>query len=182
MIFKSDQRPNGQPGENRGVASTMQRPESLSTARLVGSDVHIVGDVTSDQEVQVDGTIEGSVKCPTVLVGEPGMVKGDVAGDTVVVRGTVDGRIQSRALSLASTSRVEGKVEVEESLAIDAGADFWGTIERHPAGSRKGKAAAAARRANGDVQELGGSEKAAPTASKAASDKSKGEAEKAGGG
>lgn len=182
MIFKSDQRPDGQPGESRGLASTSQRPESLPTAKLVGSDVHIVGDVTSDQEVQVDGTVEGSVKCPTVLVGEPGLVKGDVAGDTVVVRGTVEGRIQSRALSLSATSRVEGKVEVEESLAIDAGADFWGTIERHPLGSRKGKAAAAARRANGDVQELGGSEKPAAASAKPSSDKAKGEAEKAGGG
>ena len=131
MIFRNE-KSNGQqqPAVARSPVQPADIPQAIPTARLIGADVRIVGDVTGDHEIQVDGTVEGNVTCPVIVVGEPGYVKGNLKGDTVMIGGAVNGHIDTRSLALNATARVEGKVDVQDALTIEHGVDFRGIIER----------------------------------------------------
>jgi hypothetical protein len=73
--------------------------------------------------------IEGDVQAAEVLVGEKGRVTGMVAGQQVIVRGTVLGVVCAQTVALQSSCHVESDVH-HMSLAIEQGAHFHGNSRR----------------------------------------------------
>ena len=69
-----------------------------STEKLViGNGLRIIGDglkIIGRGALQVDGEIEGDVQGAEVIVGEKGKVTGMVAGQNVIIRGQVSGRLR----------------------------------------------------------------------------------------
>ena len=54
---------------------------------IIGEDLTIRGNVTSKGEIQVDGEIEGDIRCGSLLVGDKSRVTGGVVAEDIVVRG-----------------------------------------------------------------------------------------------
>jgi cytoskeletal protein CcmA (bactofilin family) len=96
---------------------------------ILASDLKIVGDLTSKGEIQVDGAVEGDIRCQVLVVGQNGMVTGEIIADTVRIHGTVTGQIRSRSVFLAATARMVGDI-AHESLAIEPGAFLEGHCGR----------------------------------------------------
>ncbi len=96
---------------------------------IVSADMRIIGDVISQGETQIDGTVDGNVKSGTVTVGNAGTVNGEINADTVHVSGTVTGKIRAKTVTLAKTARLKGDI-AHENLAIEAGAQFEGQVSR----------------------------------------------------
>ena len=104
-------------------ANTAQPSRMGAAPSLVSSDVTITGILQSDGDMQIDGRVEGDVRCVRLVVGEGGVIKGEVRAEAVTVRGRVDGSIRARELALAATARIEGDVlhhilEVEEGAVV----------------------------------------------------------------
>lgn len=97
------------------------------TPSLIGTDVKIVGNVSTTGELQLDGTVEGDLRCGSVTMGDTGKVIGSVVADKVIVRGGVKGEIKARSVRLESSARVEGDI-VHESLSVEAGAKLSGRM------------------------------------------------------
>ena len=72
------------------------RTRSLARAgpSIISADVKIIGHVSSQGELDINGTIEGDVRATALTIGETGAVKGEVIAESVVVRGTIEGRIR----------------------------------------------------------------------------------------
>lgn len=102
---------------------------------IIGADMRIVGEVISQGETQLEGTIEGNVKSGNVTVGNAGTVNGEISADTVHVSGTVTGKIRAKTVTLARSARVKGDI-AHESLAIEAGAQFEGQVSRLDQGDK----------------------------------------------
>ncbi len=100
-----------------------------SAPSLISADLRIVGDLHSDGEIQVDGTIDGDIRTLVLLVGETANIKGEIVADTVHVHGTVNGQIKARAVNLAKSARVIGDI-LHEDLSIEAGAFLEGHCKR----------------------------------------------------
>jgi cytoskeletal protein CcmA (bactofilin family) len=98
---------------------------------IVSSDVAITGILQSEGDIQIDGRVDGNVRCARLVVGESGVIIGEVEADTVTVRGRVEGSIRARALTLAATARVEGDV-LHRELEVESGAFIQGHF-RHSA-------------------------------------------------
>jgi cytoskeletal protein CcmA (bactofilin family) len=120
---------------NAGAANGAQRrpaaPESLEKS-VIGNDLRIIGQglkIIGRGVLQVDGEIEGDVQGAEVIVGEKGKVTGMVAGQQVIVRGTVSGVVCAKTVALQASSNVEGDVH-HMSLAIEQGAVFEGRSRR----------------------------------------------------
>ena len=96
---------------------------------IIGEDLTIRGNVTSKGEIQVDGEIEGDIRCGSVLLGDKSKVTGGVAAEDVVVRGHVVGSIRGLRITLQAQSHVEGDI-FHQSLAIEQGAYFEGKSRR----------------------------------------------------
>jgi cytoskeletal protein CcmA (bactofilin family) len=92
---------------------------------IIGEDLTIRGNVTSKGEVQVDGEIEGDIRCGSLLLGDRSRVTGGVAAEDIVVRGHLVGSIRGLRITLQAQSHVEGDI-FHESLAVEQGAYFEG--------------------------------------------------------
>ena len=113
MFSKSKKGPGNKP-----VAQVSRKPAAPS---IIGADITIVGDLSSEGEVQVDGFIDGDIRAKTLLIGESATVKGEIVGDSVHVYGKVNGQIKARAVTLAKSAHVVGNI-LHEKLSIEPGA------------------------------------------------------------
>ena len=108
------------------------RPVVKSTPpSIISADLRIVGDLSSDGEIQVDGAIDGDIRTRSLLVGETAHIKGEIVAESVHVHGTVNGQIKSKAVNLAKTAHVVGDI-LHEDLAIETGAFLEGHCKRLP--------------------------------------------------
>lgn len=115
-----DRKPERRPGEGgheRVVPS------------IVSADLTVTGDLVSSGEIQIDGRVEGDIKCASLIIGISGAVTGEVSAQTVRMHGSVSGQVIAKSVFLASTARMIGDV-THESLAIEPGAFLEGHCRR----------------------------------------------------
>jgi cytoskeletal protein CcmA (bactofilin family) len=88
-----------------------------------------VGDVISDEDLLLEGQIEGKVRGErSVTIGSGGDLEGDVAAKTVVVGGKVRGQIvASERAELTATAVVHGSVQAPK-IIIAEGAHLQGNV------------------------------------------------------
>lgn len=105
---------------------------SSGNSSVIADDLKIVGHglkISSLGVLQVNGEIEGDVRAAEVIVGERGQVTGLVAGQSVIIRGTVWGVICARTVALQASSKVEGDIH-HMSFSLEKGAMFDGRSRR----------------------------------------------------
>ena len=98
---------------------------------VIGHSLSIRGQITSDEDIVVHGTVVGPIEARhgTVAVSETGRVDGDVRGTRVVVEGVVNGPILgSIKVELARTAKVAGRLTSSQVVMWD-GALFQGAID-----------------------------------------------------
>lgn len=114
------------------VAST--RPANFGStssgvASVIGTDLHIIGNLQSKGEIQIEGQVQGDLLASKIVVGPNAKITGGLVADDIIVQGTVQGSIRGLRVTLQSASRVEGDV-FHQSLAIEQGAYFEGKSRR----------------------------------------------------
>ena len=131
------------PGAGSDAAGFQAKPKPSPS--LLSNDLTIKGNVTTNGDIQIEGTIEGDVRAHLVTVGESATIKGEIAADEVVVNGRVIGCLRGLKVRLTATARVEGDI-VHKTIAIESGAQFEGTVQRQedPLGDSSSRPAAAA--------------------------------------
>ena len=95
---------------------------------VINDELKLTGErlkIVSQGKVEIDGEFEGDVTGDEVVVSERGRVKGNVAGERVVVLGRIVGGIRSKTVVLMASAHVEGDIQ-HTSLAIEPGAEFTG--------------------------------------------------------
>ena len=98
---------------------------SRQRGTVIAKGLKIVGSVTAEGLVEVNGQIEGEVHCTSLLIARGAHINGVVAAERVVVDGTVEGPIQGGEVILKSQAHVVGDIQ-HRSLAIESGAYFDG--------------------------------------------------------
>jgi cytoskeletal protein CcmA (bactofilin family) len=100
------------------------------TVNLIGTGTIIQGDVKSDGDFRIDGTLIGSIESKgKIVVGTTGSIEGEVKCKNADVSGKMSANIfVSQLLSLKATSSFSGEVKTGK-LAIEPGAKFTGTCQ-----------------------------------------------------
>lgn len=111
-----------------------QQPAAARTAErvapsVIGSDLTIVGNLTSKGQVQIDGQVQGDIYGTHIIVGERASITGGIRAEEVVVRGQVMGSVRGKRVMLQTQSHVEGDI-YHQALAIEQGAFFEGKSRR----------------------------------------------------
>lgn len=96
-----------------------------SAPSILSGDLAVTGSISSEGEIQLDGSVEGDIRAGSITIGEKSVIKGEVVADTIIVRGKVIGKIRGRQVQLAATARVEGDI-THSSLSMEIGAFFEG--------------------------------------------------------
>src|SRR5688572_8626881 len=96
-----------------------------------GTSVFFDGELTSDEDLHIDGTLKGHlhVRGGTVTIGESATIEANVRAKQVVVLGTVQGSIAANdRIELTATARVSGSLSAERIVIAD-GARFSGGVD-----------------------------------------------------
>lgn len=97
-----------------------------SAPSILSANLRVTGNLVTDGEVQVDGTVEGDVNAGRLTVGEAAKITGNVTAEQVIVQGEVRGAICARSVQLARSAKVAGDIGWRETLSIEAGAHYEG--------------------------------------------------------
>ena len=97
----------------------------------IARDTTIEGNLVSDGEIHIDGSVQGSVRAHTCLIDVRGEVRGEISAEVVYVRGRVIGPISGVHVQIQAGAHVEGDV-TNETISIENGAYVLGSI-RHVA-------------------------------------------------
>ena len=135
---------------------------SGGTFSYLGSEVVVTGDIATESELHLDGTIHGDVRCGALTQGESGEVRGNIHAREARLAGLVDGAVEAATLTLEASARVTGDV-LYESLSVAAGAEVDGRFKRRR-GAADGSAVAKAEKSAPAPTPLFGSEEAAEAA------------------
>jgi cytoskeletal protein CcmA (bactofilin family) len=100
------------------------------TATLISSGTILKGDIKSDNDLRIDGTIQGNVySTAKIIVGPSGSVEGNIEGANADITGKVQGNITVRELlQLKGQSNVDGNL-IAAKLQIDPTAVFNGKCQ-----------------------------------------------------
>jgi cytoskeletal protein CcmA (bactofilin family) len=105
------------------------------TARL-GSSLHVKGEITGNEDLHIDGSVEGLVQLEDrkLTVGASAKLTADVIAREVVVYGNVKGNLRARdRIEIKKDGSVVGDLTTAR-IMIEDGAYFKGSIEIDKAG------------------------------------------------
>lgn len=90
-------------------------------------DTIITGNIFANKDLRIDGKVEGSITCEgKVIVGESGIIVGDIKANTIELMGNMKGNIEATDnFILKATSVFEGNI-ITGKLGIETGATLVG--------------------------------------------------------
>lgn len=96
-------------------------------ASIIAAGTTLKGDITSNGDIRIDGTLHGNIDCTAkVVIGANGVVEGDIAGQQADIMGKVAGTIKVKELlQLKGGSNVTGNIHATK-LQIEPSANFNG--------------------------------------------------------
>jgi len=88
-----------------------EAPVGTSTS-LIGAGTSMKGDITSNGDLRIDGTLVGNIHCSAkVVIGANGVVQGDINGQQADILGKVTGSVKVKELlQLKGSSIVQGNI------------------------------------------------------------------------
>ncbi|MEO0590101.1 MAG: polymer-forming cytoskeletal protein [Pseudomonadota bacterium] len=96
-----------------------------STFSVIGPDVSVKGDMNATADLHIDGTIEGDIKCASLVQGESSHISGSVIAESARLSGKVNGTITARELTILKSAVIQGDVHYD-ALTIEQGAQVEG--------------------------------------------------------
>src|SRR6202012_3463306 len=105
-----------------------------ASASLIGAGTTMKGDITSQGDLRIDGTLVGNINCSAkVVIGANGVVQGDINGQQADIMGKVTGTIKVKdLLQLKGGSLLNGNIQAGK-LQIEPTASFNGECHMSPA-------------------------------------------------
>ena len=96
----------------------------------IGNNFTIEGEITSEDNIVVQGTVKGKVETTQpIFVENSATIEADLSADSVEISGKVTGNISAKArVELKSDSKMIGDIQAPRILIAD-GALFKGNID-----------------------------------------------------
>ena len=128
----------------RPIGATADR----ATARL-GPSLHIKGEITGNEDLTIEGTVEGLVQLDErkLTVGAAAKLTADIIAREIVVYGTVKGNLRAKdRIEIKKDGSVNGDLTTAR-IMIEDGAYFKGSIEIDKSGEKESGAGSFSRTA-----------------------------------
>src|SRR5471030_1515716 len=97
---------------------------------FIGAGVEFKGDMTVPGCASVDGKFEGVLKAKSLIVGQSGVVSGQISVETAEVRGTVDDHLMVQSKLVVRASGVITGAVSYSKIMVEEGGELVGTIEK----------------------------------------------------
>lgn len=110
-----------------GKSNTNNAPEGASI-NLIGNGTNIVGDITSNGDLRIDGTLNGNLTISgKLVVGTTGKIEGNIQCQNADISGEINGKVTvSELLALKASAKILGDI-ITGKISIEPNATFTGT-------------------------------------------------------
>ena len=95
-------------------------------ATLISAGTTLKGDISSNSDLRIDGTVVGNINSSSkIIIGNSGVVEGDITGNQADIVGKVSGNIRTKELlqlrgeSVVTGNLYAGKLQVEPSATFN---------------------------------------------------------------
>ena len=106
--------------------TTLNQEEILT---ILGEDFECEGNIKSKSTARIEGKITGDVFINKgIILGEKGIVKGNIETETAVIFGTVNGNVKVKHLEIKETGTINGDVKTE-NLLVEMGGKYNGKLD-----------------------------------------------------
>ena len=96
---------------------------------ILGAGTEIDGNVKTSESIRIDCKIKGEINAETIVIGESGVVMGDIIGNHITIAGKVKGNVTANtALELLPSGHIIGDIR-SNKLIISDGATFEGNCQ-----------------------------------------------------
>ena len=111
--------------------NTTFNPQEIN---ILNASTRIIGDLASEGDIRVDGSVQGNIDVKTKLVlGQSAHIKGNINAQNCDISGVVTGNVTvSELLTIKATAKITGDIACSK-LIIEAGAEFNGNSAMRPA-------------------------------------------------
>ncbi len=98
---------------------------SNETFAVLAPNLLVSGNLVSEGNIHIDGTVEGDVQTVNLTIGTTGVVKGRIFGREVKISGRIEGSITASEVVLEESAIIDGDVHYQ-SLSVARGARMNG--------------------------------------------------------
>lgn len=134
-MFNTKQKTDMQPEKTNG---------SGTGTTLIGAGTTLKGDISSNNDLRIDGTIVGNINCVSkIVVGSNGVVEGDITGNQADIVGKVSGNIRAKDLlqlrgdCVVNGDIYAGKLQVEPTATFNGQCHMGANVVGISTGSDK---------------------------------------------
>jgi cytoskeletal protein CcmA (bactofilin family) len=113
-----------------------------TTINLISNGTDITGDINSNGDIRIDGSLKGNLSTKgKVVIGPTGKVNGEIICKNSEISGIIEGKITvGQLLSLKASSKIIGDIATSK-LSIEPGAVFSGNCKMSNTDNNGGTAA-----------------------------------------
>ncbi len=110
------------------MAKSRTQATESNTPTIIDSGTEIIGDITSNGDVKLDGKLTGNIIAKgRFILGATGTIEGNVSCSDSTIQGKIKGKLTVKGLlALKSTANLLGDI-ITSKLSIEPGAIFTGT-------------------------------------------------------
>ena len=114
---------------------TIYNPAAKQIDTVIAEQCTLEGDLATKNSVKVDRRIQGTLRAEGLaIIGETGVVKGDVHAVDLLVLGRLEGNVHAQRLHLQASAQIHGNIEAE-TLQVGPGARYQGSVTMRDAGA-----------------------------------------------
>ena len=107
--------------------STIKDPEAKGSYTFIGETCRIEGSLDVKGELVINGTVEGTIKCDTLIASQGSKIKGRIIARNATLSGLVESEVDVREhLAITKTGKLKGNIS-------------YGTVSIEPGGMLSGK-------------------------------------------
>ena len=129
--YQSQEETESLPKENRQIPRKTSASEGSAS---IGASIRIKGDVTGDENLIIQGEVEGTIKVlgHNVTISKTGKVKANIEAKQIIVEGKLEGDMNGdEKVIIRDSGNVYGNI-VSPRVTLEDGALFKGSIEMEP--------------------------------------------------
>jgi len=108
----------------------LESSEEIKKITYLGKDLNIKGNISGQDDIQIDGKFEGNLKLKGRLdIQQSARIKGSAVAKTIYVKGAVEGKLAAGSkMFIDHTARIKGKI-FTPVISVVEGAQFNGEVK-----------------------------------------------------
>ena len=94
---------------------------------IISENSEFKGNIKTDGEIQVDGTVRGNITAKQIILGESGKIQGNATASFFRICGRLEGNCRAETIEITKTAIVKGHT-YKKTISIEHGAKIVGNI------------------------------------------------------